>query len=248
MSKLKARVEEILDGINDPATLAAVRKVQAILSAPADTEAIDRLTEKVSFLESVTQAQSARIVVLEKSQSGPTTPAVDPERIDKLEQRFNALQTALAFKEPAIDPERFEKLETLFDDQRVKLWARIDHIDRYFTNRLYEVEQIAGSTSYDHSTTEYMQKELTERVERLERAAVFATEDPRPPQRDTSWRPHDASKLDYSPGYYPNWDETVVVMTRGSDEIQRPAQAVDWDWSECGDTTIIAWRYAKEGE
>ena len=221
MSKLKSRVEEILDGINDPETLDAVRKVQAILNTPADTEAIDRLAEKVSFLESVTQAQSARIVVLEKSQSGPTTPAVDPER--------------------------FEKLETLFDDQRVKLWARIDHIDRYFTNRLDEVEQIAGSTSYDHSTTEYMQKELTERVERLERAAVFATEDPRP-QRDTSWRPHDASKLDYSPGYYPDWDETVVVMIRGNDEIQRPAQAVDWDWSECGDTTIIAWRYAKEGE
>lgn len=221
MSKLKSRVEEILDGLNDPETLEAVQQVQAKIGVTYSDERIDRLTEKVSFLESVTQAQSARIVVLEKSQSGPTTPAVDPER--------------------------FEKLETLFDDQRVKLWTRIDHIDLYFTNRLDEVEQIAGSTSYDHSTTEYMQKELTERVERLERAAVFATEDPRP-QRDTSWRPHDASKLDYSPGYYPDWDETVVVMIRGNDEIQRPAQAVDWDWSECGDRTIIAWRYAKEGE
>jgi hypothetical protein len=84
------------------------------------------------------------------------------------------------------------------------------------------------------------------RIAKLERAAVFATEDPRP-QRDTSWHPYDVL-VEGVIGDHPKGDERVVVMLRGSDEILRPRRAADHLWDERGSGTIIAWRYAKEGE
>jgi hypothetical protein len=37
-------------------------------------------------------------------------------------------------------------------------------------------------------------------------------------------------------------------MMRGIDEIVGPAPATYRNWDEQGDSTVIAWRYAKDGE
>lgn len=139
-------------------------------------------------------------------QLGTTPPAVDPARIDALEgkltdlhrlivanklalredmsgleQRFNALQTALAFKEPGV------------------------------------VTGSGGGGAYK-------------------------------PQRDTSWHPYDVLLREGMTSLPAVEHERVVVMLRGHDEILPPVRASACDWSDTGDTTIVAWRYAKEGE
>lgn len=172
-------------------------------------------------------------------------------RIDFLEDRMTGMEARLPKPAPVevnvtADTESLtayiHRLETLINDIEKGLSNRLD-VHRTDIDAL---ERLAGSTSYDHSTTEYMQKELTERVERLERAAVFATEDPRP-QRDTSWHPYDVL-VEGVIGDHPKGDERVVVMLRGLDEIVGPAPATYRNWDEQGDSTIVAWRYAKEGE
>lgn len=83
--------------------------------------------------------------------------------------------------------------------------------------------------------------ELIERIEDLE-AKVPKVDEP-VPKRDTGWRPYDWA-IDTPPG----GDERVVVMIRSNDEITYPAPASHWNWDEHGKGTIVAWRYAKEGE
>ena len=86
-------------------------------------------------------------------------------------------------------------------------------------------------------------KLLTSRLDALEE--MVRKDKPAPaPQRDTSWHPYDY-RVDQRP--LPN-DARVVVMIRGSDEIQPMQRADEWNWGEYGCNTIIAWRYAKEGE
>lgn len=64
---------------------------------------------------------------------------------------------------------------------------------------------------------------------------------------DTSWHPYDV-ETDYLVGEYPvAANKRVVVMLR-SGEIWPPARADAWKWNEDGNATIVAWRYAKEGE
>ena len=63
------------------------------------------------------------------------------------------------------------------------------------------------------------------------------------PQRDTSWLPYDANSQTRPVPI----QARVVVMWRNG-EIQRPQLAGTWDWTECSAATIVAWRYAKEGE
>jgi hypothetical protein len=72
MSEMKNRAEEILDGITDPKTLKMALKVQEILRAPAedvlsDTDKLNKLIEKVAFLETVTVANTARLLTIEKN-------------------------------------------------------------------------------------------------------------------------------------------------------------------------------------
>ena len=69
--------------------------------------------------------------------------------------------------------------------------------------------------------------------------------DPEPPV-DTSWHPYYA-EVDGPDGVHPSGNRRVVVMLRNG-EINRPDRADAWDWDECEHRTIVAWRYAKEGE
>ena len=68
---------------------------------------------------------------------------------------------------------------------------------------------------------------------------------PKPPV-DTSWHPYYA-EVDGPDGVHPTELTRVVVMERGG-EITGPHNAGNCYWDECGDETIVAWRYAKEGE
>ena len=69
--------------------------------------------------------------------------------------------------------------------------------------------------------------------------------EPEPPV-DDAWHPYYA-EVDGPDGVHPSGDKRVAVMLRNG-EIHRPYRADTWDWNECDDQTIVAWRYAKEGE
>lgn len=69
--------------------------------------------------------------------------------------------------------------------------------------------------------------------------------DPEPPV-DTSWHPYDVL-VDGVVGNRPPDDKHVVVMLRNG-EILPPDRADFRSWDEIGFVTIVAWRYAKEGE
>jgi hypothetical protein len=64
------------------------------------------------------------------------------------------------------------------------------------------------------------------------------------PQRDTSWHAHDAKTYETCPSF----DTERIVVMRRDGVIQRPWKGTELYWDENGDDTIIAWRYAKEGE
>lgn len=101
-----------------------------------------------------------------------------------------------------------------------------------------------------HGLTAYVHR-LEKRVEQLEKNQLrwFTEARPAPePQRDTSWHPHDA-EVDGQDriGYHPKGYERVVVMTRAG-YIAAAERAEYRNWDERGDSTIVAWRYAKEGE
>jgi hypothetical protein len=217
MSKLKSRADEILDGLNDPETLDVLRQVHAKIGVTYSDERIDRLTEKVSFIESVTQAQSARIVVLEKLQKPvDVNVTADTESLTAYVHR----------------------LETLINDTAQELTERLD-VHRADIDALERRDDfVRPDTICD------VLDGVRERLYALERAALPENENDRP-QHDTSWHPHEAKENYWSP-VLP--DNRVVVMIRGSDEIQRPDRADNWNWGDNGYSTIIAWRYAKEGE
>ena len=81
---------------------------------------------------------------------------------------------------------------------------------------------------------------------RLDALEEMVRENKPAPQRDTSWHPHNA-EVDGQDGYHPKGDKRVVVMTRAG-YIARPDLADYRNWHENGEKTIVAWRYAKEGE
>ena len=85
--------------------------------------------------------------------------------------------------------------------------------------------------------------ELAVGTDKLEGAPTpnIQTKDPEPPV-DTAWKPHDY----YSEGR-PEFGRHVVVMLRDG-SINGPRIGSSFDWDECNDQTIVAWRYAKEGE
>jgi hypothetical protein len=94
------------------------------------------------------------------------------------------------------------------------------------------------------SLTAYVHR-LEKRVEQLEANQLRWFTDARPapqPQRDTNWVPYKVGDD------HPNGDERVVVMLRKNGEIHPPHRAGSYGWTEIGTLTIIAWRYAKEGE
>ncbi len=88
---------------------------------------------------------------------------------------------------------------------------------------------------------------LEQRISDCEWATTTNTpaNEPEPPV-DTSWHPYDIGVFYYDEGH-PVGDDRVVVMLRNG-EINRAERAKLWDWSECEHRTIVAWRYAKEGE
>lgn len=69
---------------------------------------------------------------------------------------------------------------------------------------------------------------------------------PEPPV-DTSWHPYDVD-VGYTWGEPPTGNKRVMVMQRTSTAISGPFPASSIYWGEQGEFTIVAWRYAKEGE
>lgn len=87
--------------------------------------------------------------------------------------------------------------------------------------------------------------DLNDRIEMLEDAATWVPPDDTKitsEPDDTSWHP-----FNFSTDLRPADGKRVVVLTR-ADHINGPLNADAFDWGERGDSTIIAWRYAKEGE
>jgi len=106
--------------------------------------------------------------------------------------------------------------------------ARLNDLENQHNTLALEVERLI--------------KELIERVEDLE-AKVPKVDEPAQ-KRDTSWHPHDAIENYWCPVLQ---TERVVVMTRAG-YISAAERAEYRNWDERGDDTIVAWRYAKEGE
>jgi len=102
-------------------------------------------------------------------------------------------------------------------------------------------------------------KRVNDRLEKLEdavgwtdganmengHAPNYPANDPEPPV-DTSWHPYDVL-VDGVVGDHPKGDTRVAVLTRDNTLIG-PGPANTLSWSECKAGTIVAWRYAKEGE
>jgi len=83
-------------------------------------------------------------------------------------------------------------------------------------------------------------KLLTSRLDALEE---MVRKNKPAPQRDTSWVPYKVGDE------HPEGNERVAIILRGSDEVMGPAASdASGDGDDFGDRTIVAWRYAKEGE
>lgn len=124
-----------------------------------------------------------------------------------------------------------------------------------------QVRDLANERAIDkvliHAHTDVI-ADLIDRVDRLtdfvngkiDHAPNYPANDPEPPV-DTSWHLHDARfggliQEGKIPDH-PTGTERVVVMFRDG-FIYRSTAAFAHIWYENGDSTIIAWRYAKEGE
>lgn len=123
-------------------------------------------------------------------------------------------------------------LETLIRDTEKDLNTRLD-VHRTDIDTLEN----------DMSTWDDIFDNVIARIAKLERAALSENENDRP-QRDTSWHAHDVERYETCPSFY---DGLIVVMRRDG-VIQRPHKGTALYWDENGDDTIIAWRYAKDGE
>jgi hypothetical protein len=122
----------------------------------------------------------------------------------------------------------------------------INDIEKDLNKRLDVHRTDIDTLENDVSTWDDIFDNVIARIAKLERAALSKNENDRP-QRDTSWHPYDVL-VEGVIGDHPKGDERVVVMMRGIDEIVGPAPATYRNWDEQGDSTVIAWRYAKDGE
>lgn len=86
-------------------------------------------------------------------------------------------------------------------------------------------------------------KRLEKRISDCELAVGTDTLDPEQPV-DTSWHPF----FNFSTDLRPAGGKRVMTLVRGGNNITGPWRAGWLNWEECEDATIIAWRYAKEGE
>lgn len=126
------------------------------------------------------------------------------------------------------DVDRLSETPPAFDPAQIKqLQEHIDKVDKDAAKWLYKIDG---------------------RLDALERAKPApAPASALDPNTRTRWEPYDV-QVDFIIGNYPRAEKRVVVMLRGADHILPPQPAGQHQWSECGDFTIIAWRYAKEGE
>ena len=93
-------------------------------------------------------------------------------------------------------------------------------------------------------------KKLEQRIEKVEEtvhwyAPVTPDNDPESPV-DTSWHPYNVHADGVVGDRPPDYKDIIVMYRNG--EITGPWLAMPLVWGESGDTTIVAWRYAKEGE
>ena len=126
----------------------------------------------------------------------------------------------------------------------LKLLARIDQLEQ----RLDYIEPLVQDCIDEALDAGEKANLLDDRVKDYTLALREMTRKPNAPEPpvDTSWHPYYA-EVDGPDGVHPRGDKHVVVMLRNG-EINRPDRADAWDWSECSHRTIVAWRYAKEGE
>jgi hypothetical protein len=117
---------------------------------------------------------------------------------------------------------------------------RMSRLDRLFDERVQAILTTAPDLGLRF-------EDLRQRVVMLEDTVNWheRVNAPEPPV-DTSWHPYEAV-LNGTDGAHPTGDKRVAVLLRNG-EINRPDRADAWDWSECTHRTIVAWRYAKEGE
>jgi hypothetical protein len=126
----------------------------------------------------------------------------------------------------------------------LKLLARIDQLEQ----RLDYIEPLVQDCIGEALDAGEKADMLNDRVKDYTLALREMTRKPNAPEPpvDTSWHPYYA-EVDGPDGVHPTELTRVVVMERGG-EITGPHNAGNCYWDECGDETIIAWRYAKEGE
>lgn len=155
------------------------------------------------------------------------------KRIDALEQR-KPVEVSVKADEKSLTA-YVHQLEAFINDIEKELSNRLD-VHRVDIDALEHRDD--GLEDLIYRTANSIHAE----IKKLEQRIGIDKSEP-VPQRDTSWHPYDPT---INPP--PKGDERVVVMLRGSDEIQPMQRADEWNWGEYGCNTIIAWRYAKDGE
>lgn len=170
------------------------------------------------------------------------------ENADELRKRLDALQ----------QPQKPVEVSVKADEQSLtayvhQLEAFINDIEKELSNRLdvhrVDIDALEHRDDAMHDLVTRTANSLYAEIKKLERRVsdcelAVGTDKLEPaPQRNTRWHPYNA-KADVPP----EDNDRVVVMLRWNGEILRPSRAADHLWTECGDITIVAWRYANEGE
>lgn len=223
---------------------------------------ITRMHERIDFLEDRMTGMEARV-------PGPinnTTPAALTRDLESLtayvtrletlindiekdmKERLNVHRTDIDALELRNDPARIDRLEALLNDIEKELKQSIAAGDRARARGDDAMQDLVTRTANSlyaeiKKLTDYVNGQDTKILD-LEHSVDQLGLTPPAPQRDTSWHPHDAKTYETCPSF----DDARIVVMRRDGVIQRPWKGTELYWDENGDDTIIAWRYAKEGE
>ena len=141
-----------------------------------------------------------------------------------------------------------QRVETDFTRALNRLDDQLNDYTGAFEQRLDKLEPLVKDCIAEALDASEKVDLLDERVENyaddvreMTRTSNIPASEPEPPV-DTAWKP-----FNYLNDYNPDYERRVVVMFR-TGEIMGPWYAHTLIWDENGGQTIVAWRYAKEGE
>lgn len=230
MADIAKLITQLDEALRDESTASDLRRVARILIgdpvvqttiAPpyASTSRVERIAEDFSELRD-------QVAVLDDIVHGRIRPADVPDQqahIESLAAYIQRVETDLGERLTAVDRARVrgdDSMHDLVTRTANSIYAEIKKLEQ----RISDCELAVGTDTLDGAPT-----------------PNIPANDPEP-LVDTSWHP-----FNFSVDLRPDDDKNIVVLTR-DDEIWGPRLPVYFNWADQGPDTIVAWRYAKEGE